>query len=72
MLTTAQKIEEELKVCMLRLNETGLIVYGKQFVGMVMLRRYDGHVLRRKLDFEVDGLRKKGRLNRTWSKHIEV
>ena len=30
------------------------------------LRREDGHVLRRALDFEVDGQRKKGRPTKTW------
>ena len=39
------------------------------FVGMVIfLRREDGHVLRRALDFEVEGERKNGRLKRTWKK----
>ena len=32
-----------------------------------LLRREDGHVLRRALDFEVDGQRKKGRLKRRWN-----
>ena len=36
-----------------------------------MLRREDGHVLRRTLEFEVEGHRKKGRLRRTWKKQIE-
>ena len=31
---------------------------------------YD-HVLRRALSFEVEGQRKKGRLNRTWGKQVE-
>ena len=31
-----------------------------------VLRREDGHVLRRALDFEVDGQRKNCRLRRTW------
>ena len=35
------------------------------------LRREGGHVLRRALDFEVEGQRKKGRLRRTWRKQIE-
>ena len=34
-------------------------------------RREDGHVLRRALDFEVNGGRKKGRLKRTWKKQVE-
>ena len=33
-----------------------------------VLRRVDGHVLRRAFDFEVEGHRKKGRLKRTWKK----
>ena len=33
-----------------------------------VLRREDGHVLRRALDFEVDDQRKKFRLKRTWKK----
>ena len=36
-----------------------------------MLRRVGGYVLRRVLDFEVDGQRKKGRLKRTWKKQVE-
>ena len=31
-----------------------------------VLRREDGHVLRRALDVEVEGERKKGRVKRTW------
>ena len=31
-----------------------------------MLRREDGHVLRRALDLEFEGQRKNGRPNRTW------
>ena len=30
-----------------------------------------GHVLRRALDFEVEGQRKKGRPKRTWRKQVE-
>ena len=36
-----------------------------------MLRREDGHVLRRALNFEVEGQRKKGRPKRTWKKQVE-
>ena len=36
-----------------------------------VLRKYDGHVLRRVLDFEVQGQRKKGRPKRTWKKQVE-
>ena len=33
-----------------------------------VLRREDGHVLRRASYFEVEGKRKKGKLKRTWKK----
>ena len=36
-----------------------------------VLRREDGHVLRRALDFEVEGQMKKGRLKRTWKKQVD-
>ena len=36
-----------------------------------MLRRDGGHVLRRALDFEHEGQRKKWRLKRTWNKQVE-
>ena len=36
-----------------------------------MLRREYDNVLRGALDFEVEGQRKKGRLNRTWMKPVE-
>ena len=36
-----------------------------------MLRREDGHVLRRALDLEVEGRRKKGRPKMTWKKQVE-
>ena len=36
-----------------------------------MLRREDGHILRRILDFEVEGQRKKGRPKRMWKKQFE-
>ena len=36
-----------------------------------MLRREDGHVLRRALDFEVEGQTKKGRVRSTWRKQVE-
>ena len=36
-----------------------------------VLRREDGHVLRRALDFEVEGQRKKGKLKRAWKKQVE-
>ena len=37
-----------------------------------VLRREDGHVLRRALDFEIEGRRKKGWPMRTWMKLVEV
>ena len=36
-----------------------------------VLMREDGHVFRRALDFEVEGLRKKWRLKRMWKKLVE-
>ena len=36
-----------------------------------VLRREDGHVLRRALHFEVEGQRKKGKPKRTWKKQVE-
>ena len=36
-----------------------------------MLRREDGHVMRRALDFEADGKQKKGRPKRTWKRQVE-
>ena len=36
-----------------------------------VLRREDGHVLRRALDFEVEGQRRKGWSKRTWKKQVE-
>ena len=36
-----------------------------------VLRREDGHVLRRALEFEVEGQRKKGRPKRTWKNLVE-
>ena len=36
-----------------------------------VLRRENGHVFRRPLDFEVEGQRKKGRPKRTWKKQVE-
>ena len=35
-----------------------------------VLRREDGHVLRRALDFEVEGQRKKARSKMTWKKQV--
>ena len=36
-----------------------------------VLRREDGHVLRRTLDFEVEGEKRKGRPKRTWKRQVE-
>ena len=36
-----------------------------------MLRREDGHVLRRALEFEAEGQRKKGRPERMWKKQVD-
>ena len=36
-----------------------------------MLRRDDGHVLRKALEFEVKGKRKRGRQKKTWKKQVE-
>ena len=36
-----------------------------------VLRREDGHVLRRALDFEDEGQMKKGRPKRTWKRQVE-
>ena len=36
-----------------------------------MFRREDCHVLRRELNFECEGQKKKGRLKRTWMNHVE-
>ena len=36
-----------------------------------VLRREDGHILRRALDFKVEGQKKKWRLKRTWKNQVE-
>ena len=36
-----------------------------------MLRREDGHILRRALNFEVEGQWKKWKPKRTWKKQVE-
>ena len=38
---------------------------------MFMLRRDDGHVLRKALEFEVKGKRKRGRQKKAWKKQVE-
>ena len=37
-----------------------------------MLRRDDGHVLRKALEFEVRGRRKPGGPQKTWKMHVEM
>ena len=41
-----------------------------QWYGHV-LKSDDGHVLRRMLEFDVKGRRKRGRSKKTWSKQVE-
>ena len=41
------------------------------FVGIVMCCREESHVLRRALDFEDEGQRKKGRPKSTWKRQVE-
>ena len=36
-----------------------------------VLRRDDGHVLRKALEFKVKGKRKRGRLRKTWRSQVE-
>ena len=43
---------------------------GVRWYGHV-LRRDDGHVLRKALEFEVKGKRKRGRPNKTWKTQVE-
>ena len=58
---------------MLELKETvvqmakvnGVIWYG------YVLRKDDGHVLRKGLEFEVKGMRKRGRPKKTWNTQVE-
>ena len=38
---------------------------------LIVLRREDGHVSRRALEFEVEHERKKGRMKKTWKKQVE-
>ena len=60
-------------MCMLGLSETidHLAMANTVRWNGHVLNREDGHVLRRALDFEVEGQRKKGRLKRTWKKRAE-
>ena len=43
---------------------------GLRWCGHV-LRRDDGHVLRKALEFEVEGKRKRGRPKKTWKTQVE-
>ena len=58
---------------MLGLKET--VVRMAKTIGMRwyghVLRRDDGHVLRKALEFEVKGKRKRGRPKKTWKKQVE-
>ena len=58
---------------MLGLNETmdHLAMANSVHCYCHVLRREDGHVLSRALEFEVESQRKKGRLKRTWKKQVE-
>ena len=58
---------------MLGLNETiDQLAMANCIHGYVhVLRREDCHVLRRALDIEVEGQRKKGRQNRTWKMQVD-
>ena len=58
---------------MLSLNETMDQLAVANSVGRYghVLRREDGHVMRRALDFQVVGQRKKGRLKRRWKNQVE-
>ena len=61
------------KDLMLGLNETIdqlAIANSVHWYGHV-LRREDDYVLRRALEFEVEGQRKKGKAKRTWQKLVE-
>ena len=46
------------------------VLWQTVFFGHV-LRNEDGHVLRRALDFEVEGQGRKGRPNKTWRMQVE-
>ena len=57
----------------LGLNETIVLLAMTNSVNWYghVLRREDGHVLRRALHFEVEGQSKKGRPMRTWKERVE-
>ena len=58
---------------MLGLNETIdlLAIANSVRCHRLVLRREDGHALRKALDFEIEDQRKKGRPKRTWKKQID-
>ena len=41
------------------------------FVGMAVLWREDGHILRRASEFKSEGQRKNGSPKKTWKKQVE-
>ena len=55
---------------MLGLKETVVQTNGVRWYGHVS-RRDDGHFLRKALEFEVKGKRKRGRPKKTWKKQVE-
>ena len=60
-------------MCMLGFNEIIdqlVIANSVRWYGHV-LRREDGHILKRALDFEVEVQIKKGRLKMTWKRQVE-
>ena len=59
MVTLGTEIYMVRAICGVQLIDTNTWTHGH------VLRREDGHVLRRAFDFEVEGQRKKGRLKRT-------
>ena len=58
------------QVEMLGLKETVAKANGVRWYGHV-LRRDDGHVLRKALEFDVKGMRKRGRPRKTWRSQVE-
>ena len=59
-------------IFMLGLNVTmDKLAMANSDVDMVVLRREDGHIMRRALDFEVEGQRKKVWQKRTWKRQVE-
>ena len=43
----------------------------ERLYGLYVLRRDDGYVLRKALEFEVKGMRKRGRPRKTWKMQVE-